>query len=184
VKSSVFLDTVQAQIRAVLERGRALGEDIPTDELNWQPAPERWSIGQIYDHMNLATDSYIPPMQKAIEAGAKGSDLEAINTWFGKLVIKSSGPAGNAPVPKKLAPGEGPFNRTVITKFIEHHEEVLRLLEESRDKDISSITIKNPVLGAFRMNIVDCLAAIAAHAERHVGQVEALKREAALRLKS
>ena len=34
------------------------------DELNWKPAPERWSIAQHLDHLILVNSSYFPVIER------------------------------------------------------------------------------------------------------------------------
>jgi hypothetical protein len=172
---STFLEEVAARTRDLLARSHLIQRSVTVSQLNWKPGNDLWSMGQIYDHLNISNELYFEPLHRALEFGRAGNP-EVRHSFFGKLIIKSTGPSGNAPVPKKLLPRNGPFDEQVFIRFAMDEERLLELLKTADDVDLTKTRFRNPILPVIRMNLSDALEIMASHAERHIGQVEQLVR--------
>src|SRR6185369_11809756 len=79
------------------------------EQLNWKPSPERWSVGQCFDHLIETNQSYFPTIDSVI-AGQKKSNLwqklPVLPGLWGKLLIKSLDPSSARKIkaPKKFQP--------------------------------------------------------------------------------
>jgi hypothetical protein len=148
---------------------------VSVSQLNWKPGQDLWSVGQIYDHLNIANGLYIEPLHHALEFGRSGNP-EVRHSFFGKLIIASAGPTGNAPVPKKLTPRNGPFDEQVFERFAADEQRLLELLKTADDVDLTRTPFRNPIMSFVRMNLADAFEIMVSHGERHIGQVEQLIR--------
>jgi uncharacterized damage-inducible protein DinB len=175
---STFLEEIVERLEKLVSRGRLVGRTLSEQQLNWSPGAGMWTIGQIFEHMHIANDLYLAPMERAISTARFGGDGEVKHTWIGGLIIKAAGPEGNAPAPRKMVPGPGPYSASVVEQFVSDHEAVAHLARESMRADINSAKIGNPLFPLIKMNLADCFAIAAAHGERHMGQIEALTRRA------
>ena len=173
---STYLETATASLNDLINRARFDGAHLSSTQLNWKPSEDQWSIGQIFEHMHLATAPYLQPMTEAIENAPFDRKGEVRHSWIGKLIIKAAGPDSNAPAPKQLIPGSGPHNGTVIEKFVADYQRLAELAGLAAESDLVRTTIRNPFISLIRMNMADCFAVQISHAERHLGQIEALKR--------
>jgi hypothetical protein len=175
--ASIFLQSVIERLDDLLARIEVISKGMTDPDLNYRPDPKHWTAGQIFEHMLISTDGYLPEMKKLISSTTKsGSDLEIVHSWFGRFLIKAAGPSGNAPVPKKMVPSNGPHSHAVIERWRAAHQELANLAKQCYGLDMCSISFKNPIIPLFKMSVADGFEILVSHAERHVSQIEALYR--------
>src|SRR5262245_27249176 len=72
-------------------------------ELLRHPHEGVWSPAQVIEHMTLANSYYLPMMGDAIVSAGQGAPAREVrHSFFGKWIIKATGPNGNAPAPPAL----------------------------------------------------------------------------------
>ncbi len=173
MRCSELLADVESRLTSLIERAKAATAGISKDALNRKPDAATWSPAQVFEHMMLGNARYIPIITQVLEQPPSTSgDPEARQTWFGKQIAKAAGPASNAPPPAPMVPGKGPFDLDVVQRWIEQHEELIRLIRKAEGVDLSSVKFRNPFIPLFKMNLADAFAIFAEHAERHVAQIE------------
>src|SRR5260370_9531100 len=64
------------QIEAVKREGNAILAGATDVQFNWRPGPERWSMAQCFDHLNVAMRRTFPAFDRAI-ADARDRGLRA-----------------------------------------------------------------------------------------------------------
>ncbi len=64
------------QIEAVKREGNAILAGMTDVQFNWRPGPERWSMAQCFDHLNVAVGRTFPAFDRAI-ADARDRGLRA-----------------------------------------------------------------------------------------------------------
>lgn len=161
----------EVQNRRLLERGMEAAAKL--DDEAWNRAPSGgWSPAQIFEHLILTNTLYIEKVDKALEAAPKGGQNSVRHTWFGKFIIKSAGPGGNAPAPKTLHPRPGPYSREVLDRWSAQQQQIIELHARAKDADLSRVKLRNPLIKLFGMNLSDCFAIFATHTERHILQIE------------
>ena len=138
-----------------------------------RPASAAWSAAQIVEHMVIVNRIYLQEIQGGMERVKKVTgDAPLRHTLFGRLLIRASGPNGNAPSPKVFIPSSNPIWQEVFAEWREQQTHLLVLLEQATRADLSGTYVKNPVVRVLRMNLADCFEIMTAHAERHVGQIQ------------
>ena len=170
-----FIDDVEQRLVDGINRGRDAGHSVTPDQLNWCPGPSKWSMAQIFEHMMLANAGYLPTIRNAIDSSAKDQQRQVKHTFFGKLIIRGAGPQGNAPAPKQLVPGPGPYTPDIIDRWAAQSQAVLDMAREARAIDLCDQRVPNPFFSFLKMNLADCFMIIAEHTERHVQQIEGLE---------
>ncbi len=167
-----FLLQSASDLERQAQHARTLTARLPPDELNARPEGA-WSIGQILEHLNLSSAPYLSLVREALPgAPVGGSDRPAQLSWIGKKLLKLAGPEGNAPVPKPLVPGSGPFGIQTVDHFVRTQTEFAKTVREQADRDWSAVRIRNPLVGFLRMNLLDVPALFVAHNQRHLEQIE------------
>ena len=54
------LDIYLEQIRYIRQDVAAIVADLGDGQFTWRPAPDRWSIGECFEHLNLTAAAYRP----------------------------------------------------------------------------------------------------------------------------
>lgn len=160
------------------ESARALTAGLSAEQLNWQPTPGAWSIGQCLDHLCATTDVYLPPMASALEGKPKGSTPEIAPGWFGRLFLKNYvEPSPNQkrlPAPKKIVP-RSQIELSVLDRFLTGNQAAREFVNRAREYDVNRIRFRNPFIALIRFTVGTGLEIVTQHQRRHLLQAERVR---------
>lgn len=167
-----------AQLDEWDRQAKELAAGLTAEQLNWQPAPGSWSIGQCVDHLCATTDSYLPPVRAALENG-RGPAVQKIapggpTRWFIRKFIEPSGQTARAKAPKKIVPN-GHVEPSVVDRFVRGNEAVRELIRKAAPYDVNRMRFKNPFVPILRFTVGAGLLIICRHEKRHLLQAERVK---------
>jgi len=149
--------------------------------VNTIPAPKKWCIGEIVDHLLLAGRRYVEVLEAKLsnqpESQQKGSGPYThplLIRYFIKIV---------SPELKRNVPTIKPFEphhdmnfdpETLIQEFEALNTRFLSLVDiaDKHHLDLGAIKVGNPIIPFWKMSISGCLAINEAHQRRHFGQIE------------
>ena len=173
MQCSESLQNWRARNEALLTRLIRATRDLGDEALNQRPDLRTWSPAQVVEHMVLAHRPYLQTIRSGLERAGRGAgDRQVRYSFFGKLLIKAVGPDSNTPAPRALHPGPSPVWQEVFAEWQRQQGQLLSLLDQAADADLSGVFVRNPFIRVIRQNIADCLEIVTAHTERHVGQIE------------
>ena len=173
VQSRDFLTELHDRVDQLIARAKIVAAKLGDSKLNISASEKSWSSGQIFEHMIIANNFYLPAMRAALE-GAEAGAGEVKHSLLGRLIMKGAGPEGNVPAPKKMHPRRGPYTQEVVERWLDQHKEILALLDRAKSVDVAGTPMRNPLLPLFKMNLADAFAIVTLHGERHIGQIEEL----------
>lgn len=78
------------QIEAAKREGAALLVGMTDAQFNWRPGPNRWSIGQCFDHLNVSVRKTLPAFDRAIAAARDRGSLAPgpfRYGWFSRWMV-------------------------------------------------------------------------------------------------
>ncbi len=140
-------------------------------EAQWKfkPAPDRWSIAEIAEHVVLAGD--LKPVQDmlkspAVERGKVDSKQDA--RWLEKMADRTH--KAKAPAPM-LPQGRWKTPEATAAEFRQRYDRIIRYVETTRDP------LRSHVAGSGE-NAYDAyqrILMLAGHVQRHVAQIEEVK---------
>ena len=166
-------NTVAPQVRAEFGSLRA-------DQLNWKPSPDKWSVGQCFDHLIVSNAEYFPIFDRVLQ-GAKTTNtiwesLPGLPRLWGQMLIKAVSPDGarKQKAPKILAPTTSAVDAGIITRFIDQQERVVSYLNTITAVDAGTIIITSPVARVITYSLLDACRVIVAHEQRHILQARRL----------
>ena len=87
-------------LEAVTEEVNSLFGNLSTEQLNWKPSTEKWSIAQCLDHLMITNSSYYSQLNKVIDGKHKNSyyqNVKFISRFCGSYLIKETGAVVNKP---------------------------------------------------------------------------------------
>lgn len=143
-------------------------------QLGFRPAPGRWSIGEILDHLCLAERSITRTLSRLLQqAAGRGQIGEpgSMDAPEHRIDLESyNQPAGS---PESVLPSWGrPLERLLVSLT----ESRLRLQEVTKRADgriVGNVTLPHFQLG--ELNFYQWLAAEGAHEAKHVDQIRRVK---------
>ncbi len=150
---------------------------LSSEELNWKPSQEQWSIAQNIDHLitinrtyfNVVSDirsgNYHPPFL---------SKFGFVVGLFGNMIYKASLPDRK----KKITtfqiwqPKDGPGPSDILEKFEAHHEELKQLISSSMDLVKAGFVISSPANKNIIYKLEKAFDIITVHEQRHLEQAK------------
>lgn len=176
---------LQTRIKVVLDTVEREFSSLSDEQLRWKPAPDRWSIVECLQHLNLAERFYIRTIQYKVDAleftPATPTDQSLESDWIGKAFLYVVDPQVKikVPAPGLIRPRAAvdlmPVD--VMTQFIE----LQTLLNSLLDKAIYLDWNREKVMTLFgnwlKIRLGDAIRMLVAHTERHMKQAMRVKVE-------
>ena len=136
-----------ADLDANDQAAREFVAELTEEQLNWQPAPSSWSVGQCLEHLCVTNEAYLLPISAAVN-GKPDSPVEQITPgWFGRWFIRSfiepSPVTKRAPAPAKIRP-TAHVGASVLERFLAGNESSRKLMVRARAKNVNRIRFWNP----------------------------------------
>jgi hypothetical protein len=148
-------------------------KSIPSGKLETSPRSDKWSVSQIFYHLNKAESlsiQYVSKKRLDVNTLKKTGIIEELKIFF--LKIRFSLPAGiKAPSVLGDMPGAVDYNE-IITEWNATRNKLKELIESLPDDMLYKNVFKQPALG--RLNIFQMLDFMQAHFDRHRRQAEAI----------
>ena len=170
-----------AELNAADERAKALAANLSPDQLNWNPRPGAWSVGQCLDHLCISNEVYVPAIAESLANQPQVVAQDITVGWFGRWFIRNyvapqtgrSKPT-KAPAPGKIRPGVQ-VDRSILERFLRSNDAARQLIRRAAGHDVNRIRFKNPLVGIIRFTVGTGLEIISQHEQRHLLQAERVR---------
>ena len=170
------------QIRYIRQDVGAIVARLADTQFNWRPSPDRWSIAQCFDHLNLTAAAFVPAMDKAIEdAEARGlkSSGPFVYPMFERLFV-----ASNEPPPRRrfrafkaYRPAAARNAAAVMGEFMEWQDRLEERVRRSDGLDLRRARRRSPILPLFKWSLGTMFALSLAHERRHIYQARQVRND-------
>ena len=183
VRSSFFCSTMHSQLteyhtgfREVRDEVAALADGVEDDRLRAAPGPDRWSVAEIYEHMNASGEMLLGTLETAVETGHEQERYGEppfrygiISRWWVR-VLQPSGwdlPAPSATEP----PDSGTLSPTeIIDDFCALQDRFADCVQAAEGLDLRGIRLRSPALPVLWISLGAWFEAHLAHERRHLAQ--------------
>jgi hypothetical protein len=163
------LDATRARLTSSVE---GLGEG----QEHFRPAPERWSIADIMEHLALAESSSVKLFDRLLQkAEAEGCARAEGDPFAPVSLVEQYAPFRGQKFesPNRIRPtGQAPLSDS-LTSLHDSLERIRALRPRLERADCAEQRFPHPVFGP--LNLYQWLLFTAAHEERHLTQINALK---------
>lgn len=151
------------------EKYQHLSEEL----LNWKTNKESWSILECLEHLNLYGDFYIPEITKRMEQSKtiprENFKSGFLGNYFAEMMLPKN-PIKKMKTFKDKNPAGSTLDKSTITRFIGQQEELLQLLEQARNVDLSKIKTAISISKLIKLKLGDTFRVVIYHNERHIAQ--------------
>lgn len=175
-KSIELLEQLQADTRQLILTANYL-RTIDPGLLLQEPAPGRWSVIQVLEHLNSYGRFYLLAIEKSLEIDRPAVEFFRPG-WLGNYFTKLMKPGEDGTVankmqsPKDHRPSKYLDVFPVLTTFLEQQHYLLQLLEQAKAKDISGIRTPISISRLIRLKLGDTFRFVVAHEQRHFVQID------------
>lgn len=167
-----------ADLDAADERAQQLVMGLTPEQLNWQPQPGKWSVGQCLEHLCITNELYVPAISLSLQnkpvSPVRDITLGWFAQWFITSFIEPSPKTKRARAPRKIVPGVR-VEPSVLDRFLRSNQAARELLRQAGSYDVNHIRFKNPFLPLLRFTVGTGLEIVPRHERRHLLQAERAK---------
>lgn len=178
-----FLQTCARRFAEADERFEALVGPLDAERANWKPAPDRWSVAQCVEHLNLGAQAYFGPMEDAVrrarEKGWTGVAPFRRGPLAGRLLVRFVNPDSRRKVkaPGFIRPAASGLDfprvcegfRAVSRRFAE-------LMESADGLDLGRVRFTSPLSRLVSVSLAQAFELHSLHELRHLAQAERVTR--------
>jgi len=179
IQSKQLTAELEQQVIQIIGQTNALAA-LPSEVLLRQPAPGKWSIAQVLEHLNSYNRYYLLEIEHALQQGRKkGIAASAAYTpgWFGNYFTKMMQPGADNVIAKKY---KAPQDHTpvanldpqqVIREFIEGENRLIDFLQQGAKSDLGKVKVPISISRMIRLKLGDTFRFLIAHQRRHFVQI-------------
>lgn len=148
-------------------------------QLNLKPNAKTWSIAENIDHLIVINSSYFEPVEK-IKAGEYKlgfiSKIGFLTRFFGKMILSSVQPHNKSKIKTfpVWEPSKSDFEIEIIEQFVNHQEELKKLIISSENLLLKGALIASPANNNIVYKLEDAFDIIVAHEKRHLEQAKSI----------
>jgi len=147
-------------------------DGVTEQQWKWKPAPERWSVGEVAEHIVLAEAALFGNLKKAMSSPGNPDWEEKTKGKTAKLEAILAPRIGKATAPEELVPKEGMTPGQARERFEKQRAEIVRFAAET-EVSLKQYTVENPFFGT--LSGYDRLIYAPLHTMRHIKQIAEVK---------
>jgi hypothetical protein len=141
-------------------------------QLNWQEAPNRWSVGQCLDHLIITNQHYLPQFKEIAEGKKRSTSWERLPLlpWmFGSILSWTVRPDTQIKIKtfRGFQPRQGNIPTGIVRDFGDHIDGLLELISSTDWVDHERVLITSPVAHFITYNLKYAVTILITHLELH-----------------
>jgi len=157
---------LHATRKQLLDTVSALSES----QWNYKPAPERWSVAEVAEHLAATEDTVFATIRKAMHSAPEPEKKAAVKGKEDLILKAVPNRSRRVQAPEAVQPaGRWKTKSEAVEAFKKYRDRTIELVQTTQE-DVRSHFSPHPFLGDF-----DCYqwtVFLAAHADRHIQQMQ------------
>lgn len=167
-----------SELNAADNRAIALAKALAPQQLNWNPSPGAWSIGQCLEHLYITNEVYLGPMSTSLKGRQSAVVQEITPGWLGRWFIRNyiepSSKMKRVRAPRKIRPG-AQIEPSVLDRLLISNHTARQLIHRARNQDVNHIRFRNPFIPVIRFTVGTGFEILSKHQQRHLLQAERIR---------
>ncbi len=165
------------ELNAVATDSRSSFGQLTTQQLNWKPSPDEWSVAQCLDHLIVSNDQFVPLINRVKRGEYKPSLKERVPLlprFFGPLVLRAVRPQGQRKfkATKPFQPATSEIGGDIVSRFGTQQKQIAEQMKSTDNLDLQKIIVTSPIASFVVYSLFDAYRIIVAHDQRHVAQAK------------
>jgi DinB superfamily len=174
-----YLEDLLHEVSLITKKVQSEFGRLSTEQLNWKPSPNQWSIAQCLDHLIITNQQYFPIYEGVAKGTRKKTFMEklpGLPALFGKMLLKALDPSNEKKLkcPALFQPAASQLPTTIVADFVRHQQELIQVIKATDRVDHASTIISSPVSGLITFSLEDGIRITVVHEERHFMQAKRL----------
>jgi DinB superfamily len=156
---------------------KTLFGQLNTQQLNWKPAADSWSVAQCLDHLITINREYYPVFDRIVSGGYRKTLLHRLPflpAVFGRMMVKALSPNSHQKfkAPGVAQPSSSTIEPQIVERFVAQQRETLAKMRSLENKDPAETIITSPFASVVVYSLLDAFRLIVAHERRHFAQAQ------------
>jgi DinB superfamily len=174
---NLTLPQIYDEAEAVAGDAKILFGHLNSEQLNWKPAADSWSVAQCLDHLISANHEYHPVFDRILKGEYRKTFLHGmpfLPAFFGRVMIKAVSPESRRKfkAPGAARPSSSSIDPQIVDRFIAYQRETLAKMKSLEGLGPAGIIITSPFLSVVVYSLLDTFRLIVAHERRHFAQAQ------------
>ncbi|MEM7166205.1 MAG: DinB family protein [Planctomycetota bacterium] len=162
---------LQHQVIATVEEAFV---PLTDSQRRFKPAPDRWSVAEVFDHLFVTGEKYLVAMEQALEKtraqGQAGGDAAHRPTLMGRFLVRALGGKMKVKAPKAFAPAAAGADLHTLEEYLEEQQQLLDFMGRADGYSLSKVRYPSPAARLLRFNLGDGVRILVTHQQRHLQQ--------------
>jgi len=178
------MDYQNLTLSQIFDEGEAIAGDAKTlfgqlnsQQLNWKPAADSWSVAQCLDHLITINREYYPVFERILKGQYRKTlwrRLPFLPAVFGRMMVKALSPNSNQKLkaPGAARPSSSSIDPQIVERFVAQQSETLAQMRSLENIDPAETIITSPFASVVVYSLLDTFRLIVAHERRHFAQAQ------------
>ncbi|MGV3505059.1 MAG: DinB family protein [Adhaeribacter sp.] len=176
-----YLEDLLYEVGLISKKVQADFGRFNAQQLNWKPAPNKWSIAQCLDHLIKSNEQYFPMLEQVAKGTHKTTFMErlpGLPKLFANMMLKALDPSNQKKLrsPASFTPSASQLPASIVADFVRHQQELVRLVQATNRVDHVRTIVSSPVSGLMTFSLQDAVRILVVHEERHFMQAKRVLR--------
>jgi hypothetical protein len=170
------------QLLSIRQDAPGIIAGLTSEDVNWRPAPDRWSVGECFSHLNVSAKRSIETVDGAI-ADAQSRGLTGSGPFvyplLERLFVRSLEPPPKfrARARRFLEPARQVNPDDVLREFFGWQDQFNERIRRADGLDLRRVRVRSPVVSWLRYSLGTAIATFLAHERRHLWQARRVRQE-------
>ena len=170
------ISAIVADLRKVSDETLETFGGLSTEQLNWKPSANGWSVGQCFEHLIKTNLEFYPEFEKLAAGTRKNSFWEnwsPLTGWGGRFLINAvSVDSKKAKAPSKRIVPPSDIEPDIIERFASNIETVSQKVEACANANRQTTVVTSPFFAIFTYSLDDAFTVLVEHTRRHFRQAK------------
>ena len=176
------LQELYDQVEAIKREAEEMVKGLTEEQCAWQPTPQRWSIAQCIEHLNVTARMYFPMVHESINQARAQGWLGAGPFKYGWLVnwfVRATEPPPKRrfKAPRRFVPPPDRPMSEIWPSFLAFQERFRELIVRANGVDLARARVQSPAFKFLTFPLGRALALTTAHERRHLWQARQVLEE-------
>jgi len=167
------LEEVVSQFQEITNEVKADFGKLASEQLNWKPGADSWSVGQCLDHLIKSNEEFFPELDQ-LAAGTRRNSLwqnwSPLSGIAGAFLVNSLKKDGQKVKTNQKMTPPSDIPNDIVERFELHQQEFIQKIRKTESVDWNRVVLTSPFVKIMTYKMSVGLVALIEHEKRHIRQ--------------
>ncbi len=174
---TITLPQIFDEAEAIAGDASTLFGHLNSQQINWKPSADSWSVAQCLDHLIDINREYYSVFDRVLKGSYRKTLLHRmpfLPQLSGRFMIRILSPnsAQKFKSPGAAKPSESAIDPQIVERFVAHQGDLLAKMRSLASKKLAETIITSPFASVVVYSLLDTFRLLMAHERRHFAQAQ------------